>query len=99
MGFFRGIWLCWKNFVNLDIILNHPQFIHCWIDGQGVCKSFATFIYNSPNRSKRRFLWQGLTHVIAQTRLPWILVGDLIPTCHLMRREEDDQLPMDVHSL
>ncbi|KAB2024435.1 hypothetical protein ES319_D06G087100v1 [Gossypium barbadense] len=87
MGFFRGIWLCWKNFVNLDIILNHPQFIHCWIDGQGVCKSFATFIYNS------------LTHVIAQTRLPWILVGDLIPTCNLMRREEDSQLPMDVHSL
>ncbi|TYG64261.1 hypothetical protein ES288_D06G093300v1 [Gossypium darwinii] len=76
MGFFRGIWLCWKNFVNLDIILNHPQFIHCWIDGQGVCKSFATFIYNSTNR-----------------------MGDLIPTCHLMRREEDSQLPMDVHSL
>lgn len=31
-GFSDGLWILWRHYVSVDIILNHGQFIHLAID-------------------------------------------------------------------
>ncbi|XP_016722174.1 uncharacterized protein [Gossypium hirsutum] len=63
--FSGGIWISWKNTVNLEVIRNHPQFILVRI-----CSSvssqyvFIAFVYGSPNWRKRRLLWEQLKTTI-----------------------------------
>lgn len=53
-GFSRGIWLLWKDFFEVDIVLNHKQFIHFIITKNQGLVSWITTIYASlvPSHSK-----------------------------------------------
>lgn len=75
--FSGGIWISWKNTVNLEVIRNHPQFILVRI-----CSSvssqyvFIAFVYGSPNWRKRRLLWEQLKTTIPSASIPWLIIGD-----------------------
>ncbi|KAE8693615.1 hypothetical protein F3Y22_tig00110796pilonHSYRG00006 [Hibiscus syriacus] len=60
-GFSGGIWLYWHDKIQVDILLNHLQFIHCRISTtQGNFSTLASFIYANPNSTKRKLLWPHL---------------------------------------
>ncbi|KAK8711191.1 hypothetical protein V6N13_146482 [Hibiscus sabdariffa] len=80
-GFSGGIWLCWNENVQVDILFSHFQFIHCRIHCKSSLSSFlATFVYASPNSSKRKHLWSYLTFLSSRISEPWITLGDFNAT-------------------
>ncbi|KAK8605086.1 hypothetical protein V6N13_082543 [Hibiscus sabdariffa] len=80
-GYPGGLWLCWYNYVTVDILANHFQFLHfrinCISDGSS---SLATLIYASPNASKIRCLWSHLGLLAANINQPCLLSGDFNAT-------------------
>ncbi|KAA3464883.1 reverse transcriptase [Gossypium australe] len=77
VGFSGGIWVGWKESVRIQIIQNHPQFILLIVNEYVPNKKkFITFVYGSPNRSKRKILWEGLKSAMPPQSTPWILMGD-----------------------
>ncbi|XP_039055005.1 uncharacterized protein LOC120197598 [Hibiscus syriacus] len=76
-GFSEGIWICWYDHIQVDVLFSHFQFVHCWIH----CKSnnrsvLATIVYASPNPTKRRALWKYLHLLSNHINEPWIVLGD-----------------------
>ncbi|KAA3455874.1 reverse transcriptase [Gossypium australe] len=77
IGFSGGIWVGWKDFIQIKIIRNHPQFIFLRVDNYVPNKSFfISFVYGSPDRSKRKFLWEDLQSVAPNNSTPWLIMGD-----------------------
>lgn len=54
VGFSRGIWLLLRNFIDVEVLINHRQFIHFRICMNNIFVSWATAVYASPNPSLRR---------------------------------------------
>ena len=54
VGFSGGIWLLWQNVIEVEVLLNHKQFIHFRISMNKVFMSWATTVYASPNPMLRR---------------------------------------------
>ncbi|MBA0827980.1 hypothetical protein Goarm_012714, partial [Gossypium armourianum] len=59
VDFSRGIWLGWKETLDLEVIGNHPQFIlvRIYYIHRSV-SIFIAFVYGSPDKQKRKLLWR-----------------------------------------
>ncbi|TYH49390.1 hypothetical protein ES332_D10G133200v1 [Gossypium tomentosum] len=63
-GFARSLWVCWKNNVQVQILLNDPQFIHCHLGKKlGSINFLVTFVYGYLDKQKRKALWDFLDQV------------------------------------
>ncbi|KAA3489594.1 reverse transcriptase [Gossypium australe] len=72
-----GIWVEWKSYLSIRIIHNHPQFMLLHLQGNNLFNGFYIFVvYGSPDRSKRKSLWDDLLTVLPQNPLPWLILGD-----------------------
>ncbi|MBA0612782.1 hypothetical protein Godav_013343, partial [Gossypium davidsonii] len=59
IDFSRGIWLGWRETLDLEVIGNHPQFILvCIYYIHRSMSIFIAFVYGSPDRQKRKLLWR-----------------------------------------
>ncbi|KAJ4846418.1 hypothetical protein Tsubulata_044963 [Turnera subulata] len=75
-GFAGGIWLLWNELrTSVEILFNHNQFVHARVSG-GAGSFLFTAIYASPQDKWRRFLWQNIEILAAQSTEPWLLMGD-----------------------
>lgn len=70
------IFVCWdSNVLQLQVIAQSDQFIHCEVQPKcGVPSFFATFVYGDNNYLRRQVLWSSLHHL--GTSSPWIVLGD-----------------------
>ncbi|TYH80211.1 hypothetical protein ES332_D03G116500v1, partial [Gossypium tomentosum] len=76
-GLFGGLWVCWKKSAQVHVINNDPQFVHFYIKKNLVFKKlFVTFVYGSPDKRLRSFLWERLDHLAHSIKDPWVLLGD-----------------------
>ncbi|KAG8472191.1 hypothetical protein CXB51_036355 [Gossypium anomalum] len=77
MEFSGGIWIGWKNSIDLEVVSNHSQFILVRI-----CSKlhphpvFVAFVYGSPDKQKRKILWNDLSHIVHREYVPWMAIGD-----------------------
>ncbi|KAG8494050.1 hypothetical protein CXB51_011564 [Gossypium anomalum] len=77
VGFSGGIWIGWKESICVEILKNHSQFVLVRISGTFFSKPLlVTFVYASPNQSKRRILWKVLQRTIPADGTPWMAIGD-----------------------
>lgn len=74
-GFSGGIWLLWKHYINVQVILWHEQMIHARVTINDTY-AFVTFVYGSPTKSRRRRLWEALDEVDPSCSGPWLIGGD-----------------------
>lgn len=55
--FSGGIWVCWKENINISIIFNHPQFMLIRVSDNGISNSiYISFVFCSPNKGKHKVL-------------------------------------------
>ncbi|MBA0819825.1 hypothetical protein Gohar_000015 [Gossypium harknessii] len=80
VDFSRGIWLGWKETLDLEVIGNHPQFIlvRIYYIHRSV-SIFIAFVYGSPDRQKRKLLWRDLLLSIPSSFIIGWLSGTLMP--------------------
>ncbi|KAK5793701.1 hypothetical protein PVK06_034854 [Gossypium arboreum] len=77
VGFSGGIWVGWKDSIHIRIIQNHPQFIFLCVNNLIPDKSILiSFLYGSPNGSKRKLLWEGLQSIAPHNFTPWLIMGE-----------------------
>ncbi|KAA3467540.1 reverse transcriptase [Gossypium australe] len=77
IGFSRGLWVGWKEYISINIIQNHPQFMLLHLQYPNLNNGFFMFVfYGHPDRSKRKSLWADLMNVLPQEPLPWLILGD-----------------------
>lgn len=77
IGFSSDIWVGWKKSVHVEIISNHPQFILIRAIGVNVNQLILiSLVYGSPNRLKKKNLWEGLRNVIPSSNIPWLAIRD-----------------------
>ncbi|CAI9114900.1 OLC1v1015718C1 [Oldenlandia corymbosa var. corymbosa] len=74
-GFAGGIWILWRDRVDVEIFKCHKQFLHTALKC-GEERFFMTFVYASPNVQRRRSLWHELESLAASVHGPWLLGGD-----------------------
>ncbi|GMI86290.1 hypothetical protein HRI_002298300 [Hibiscus trionum] len=80
-GFFGGIWIGWYDYVHVEVLVNHFQFIHCRVSLKNYgCCFLMTAVYDSPNSSKCRALWHHLHGLASSIRSLWIICGDFNAT-------------------
>ena len=76
IGYGRGIWILWKESLQVEILKSHPQFIHLRI-GRGDEKTWLiSVVYGSPNASLRRSLWKDLHKGSLELNEAWLIMGD-----------------------
>lgn len=75
-GFSRGIWLLWKGFFEVDIVLNHKQFIHFKITKNQGLVSWITTIYASLVPSHSKHLLENLGRIVSSIQGLWLVSGD-----------------------
>lgn len=56
MGFTGGIWILWKNYLDIEVVFNHKQFIHFRVMNPNVMQSWVTVVYASLVSTTRREL-------------------------------------------
>ena len=54
VGFSKGIWLLWQDCVEVEVVINHRQFIHFKVCKNNIFVSWVTAFYASPNPMLRR---------------------------------------------
>ncbi|XP_060965179.1 uncharacterized protein LOC115720071 [Cannabis sativa] len=71
------ILIVWLNkFVNVEILAESAQFVHCQIRMTGLDESFClSFVYGSNSITERALLWQRLANLYMPVK-PWTLCGD-----------------------
>ncbi|KAH9745843.1 reverse transcriptase domain-containing protein [Citrus sinensis] len=75
-GFAGGIWLLWQNVIEVEVRLNHKQFIHFKISKNKNFVSWITAVYASPNPMVRKQLWNHLDSLALSVKEPWLIGGD-----------------------
>ncbi|KAE8661262.1 hypothetical protein F3Y22_tig00116925pilonHSYRG00037 [Hibiscus syriacus] len=76
-GFSGGIWICWYDHIQIDVLFSHFQFVHCRIHCNSNNRStLATFVYASLNPDKRRTLWKYLHLLSNHINEPWVVLGN-----------------------
>ncbi|KAJ8762937.1 hypothetical protein K2173_023066 [Erythroxylum novogranatense] len=76
-GFAGGIWIVWNDNIELEVLQNHPQFIHCRVKKRPAAHwVFVSFVYGSPQKSIRKLLWAELLTIACTMSTPWLLAGD-----------------------
>ncbi|KAL4324688.1 hypothetical protein GQ457_11G022210 [Hibiscus cannabinus] len=88
-GFSGGIWVMWKNIVNIDVVVVDNQFIHgsCFVIASQQ-RFFITFIYAIPDSSRKSALWGRLRALDPGLAHPWILGGDFNVICSSAKRHD-----------
>ncbi|MBA0772642.1 hypothetical protein Gotri_007985, partial [Gossypium trilobum] len=77
VGFSGGIWVGWNEFIQIHIVRNHPQFILLRVNSFNPNNSFfISFVYGSPDRSKRKLLWDDLKSANPNLSFPWLIMGN-----------------------
>ena len=76
MGFSGGIWLLWRSSIEVEVLINHRQFIHFKICLNKTFVSWVTAVYASPNPMIRRQLWSHMENLAPSIRGPWLIGGD-----------------------
>ncbi|KAH1123276.1 hypothetical protein J1N35_006436 [Gossypium stocksii] len=67
----------WKSSVDLEVVVNHSQFILVRIYSKlHFYPIFVAFVYGSPDKLKRKFLWNDLSHTVPREYVPWMAIGD-----------------------
>ncbi|KAH1039541.1 hypothetical protein J1N35_041284 [Gossypium stocksii] len=67
----------WKSSVDLKVVVNHPQFILVRIYSKLHSHPiFVAFVYGSPDKLKRKFLWKDLSHTVPRGFVLWMAIGD-----------------------
>lgn len=57
-GLSGGLCLFWNAKVRLEVVQATQNFIHIWITGKEIGKSFnCTFVYGNPRFEQRKWLW------------------------------------------
>ncbi|MBA0583364.1 hypothetical protein Gorai_014224, partial [Gossypium raimondii] len=75
-GFWRGIWIFWKDIVNLIVEVNQFQFVHLKVKFSELNDWFLFIgIYESPLWVLRKELRVELGNISQNVRLPWMLAG------------------------
>lgn len=70
-----GLFLSWKNDVELIILSATKNFINTKISFKG--KSFHTnFVYGEPDQTKRQEIWNTISGLRGDSTDPWFLTGD-----------------------
>ncbi|GMI72974.1 hypothetical protein HRI_000966700 [Hibiscus trionum] len=70
-GFSGGIWVAWYDSIDVEILINHFQFIHCRVTHRNNGKVvYATAVYASPSSTGRKHLWPLLRNIAASSRSP-----------------------------
>lgn len=78
IGYAGGIWfLLDRARVKVTIHGHTFQDIHSTVEVCGLPSFFASIIYASPNRYRRKFLWKNLADIALLVKGPWVVVGDL----------------------
>ncbi|MBA0687303.1 hypothetical protein Goari_014852, partial [Gossypium aridum] len=63
--------------VRVEVVYNHPQFVLIRIiDNSFRRPILLTFVYGSPNKQNRKFLWEGLNSMLPNDDVPWMTIGD-----------------------
>ena len=75
-GFSTGIWLLWWNFIEVEVLFNHRQFIHFRICMNNVFVSWATTVYASSNPMLRRQLWNHMDSLALSVQGLSLIGGD-----------------------
>lgn len=75
VGFSGEIWLFWKQIVDIESIVTHPQFVLFLVNHDTV-KWYLSVVYDSLNAQLKRKLWEELDHAILKIDGPWISLGD-----------------------
>ncbi|XVF74117.1 hypothetical protein PTKIN_Ptkin13bG0034500 [Pterospermum kingtungense] len=76
VGFSGGIWVFWKEVVELDILYTHPQFVLFKVmDGIG-SHWYLTIVYGSPDGGLRKKLLNDLDFGVLGIMGPCLVVGD-----------------------
>ena len=75
VGFAGGIWLLWNEDIQVAVMVNNRQFIHCRISKLGRY-FWVTAVYASPVRTVRKQLWPTLNILAQMVNGPWIIGGD-----------------------
>lgn len=55
-GFSGGIWILWQDKFDVEVFVNHKQFVHFRISEKNVLLSWVTAVYGRPNPSIRKHL-------------------------------------------
>ena len=76
VGFSGGIWLLWRSSIEMEVSLNHRQFIHFKICKTKAFVSWVTTIYASPNPMLRRQLWCHMENIASSIQGPWLIGED-----------------------
>ena len=70
------IWLFHNINWEVEILLDHPQCLHCKISSPALESPFLfTIVYAKCTRRERRDLWDQL-RVVSSNTLPWVVGGD-----------------------
>lgn len=76
MGFSGGIWIFWRNTINVQIIKTNAQFVFMQVKEDGQPHCFLTFVYGSPAPQLRRQLSSELNKDSIGFDGPWLVLGD-----------------------
>ena len=87
VGFSGGIWLFWRNFIEVEVLLNHRQFIHFRICMNNVFVSWATTVYASANPMLRRQLWNHMDSLTISIQGPWLIGGDFNSILYALEKQ------------
>ncbi|KAK8585776.1 hypothetical protein V6N13_050748 [Hibiscus sabdariffa] len=87
-GFSGGLWLCWQDSIQIDVLVHHFQFMHCRVTCLSTgSSSLVTLVYASPSVPKRKALWPHLRSLACSIREPWLLMGDFNATLEASERK------------
>ena len=75
-GFAGGIWVLWKDFLQVEVVASHSQYVHLQISNNHSFLSWLTTIYASPHPNIRKHLWGELDKLAQTVYGPWIMGGD-----------------------
>ncbi|KAG8474051.1 hypothetical protein CXB51_034160 [Gossypium anomalum] len=77
VGLSSGIWILWKDNIQMEVMVNHMQFIHMKIKFDDAMDwVFFIGVYGSPHRILKKELWYGLSCIAKNMQLPWLVSGD-----------------------
>ena len=91
-GFSGGIWVLWRDFFEVEVALNHNQFIHFKISAHNITQAWVTAVYANPNSIRRRELWHQLNCIASSMHDPWLVGGDFNSILYAEEKRGGSQL-------
>ncbi|XP_031127729.1 uncharacterized protein LOC116029829 [Ipomoea triloba] len=76
VGFSGGIWLLWRNNINVEVMATNPQFILTKVSKGNGTVGLVSFVYSNPSHHFRKKLWNSLSIDNFSLNEEWISVGD-----------------------